>query len=372
MSVWGNPDGTCTTLALPPEAQPVDVSHGATVVGDGSPGSCTFAALSSAVSHGGIITFNCGPGPVTIAVTASLTPPTSNAYANDPPINTVIDGGGKITLDGGNAVRIISWVHEGSWRKNTDTLTLQHLRLINGKTTPMAAIPPCAPDGGISNTMCSQGFDDGEGGALLVRDGNLRVIDCSFEHNAAAQLGPDTGGGAIYITATSNPMFIVSSSFTNNTAANGGAIGMLWAGAFVFNSLFDGNGAVGMGANNNDPTQCTCMNNGQNQVGSGGNGGALYKDGSDSVDLTICGTQIRNNAANEFGAAVFLTADGSTARVVFDDCLLKNNTSPISYWNWCHGVSTDNPHMSGASNGSPSPVNTSFCDASGCTMTCST
>ena len=122
-----------------------------------------------------------------------------------------------------------------------------------------------------------------------MQDGNLRVIDCTFANNQAALLGPDTGGGAIYLYGTGSPSFIVQSTFQNNTASNAGAIGMLWAGAFIFNSLFEGNSAVGTGANNNDPTQCTCMNNGQNEIGSGGNGGAIYKDGGDGVNLTICG-----------------------------------------------------------------------------------
>ncbi len=367
----GNPNGSCTSISLPSEAQPADTSHPNTVVGTGTPASCTFAALASAVSEGGIITFNCGPGLVSIPVTASLTPPTSNAYANEAPINTVIDGGNRITLDGGHAVRIISWVHPGSWRINTDTLTLQHIRLINGKTTPIDAIPPCAPDGGISNTQCSQGYDDGQGGALYMQDGLLRVIDVTFANNQAALLGPDTGGGAIYLYGTANASYVVQSTFQSNTASNAGAIGMLWAGAFVFNSLFEGNSAVGTGANNNDPSQCTCMNNGQNQVGSGGNGGAIYKDGGDAVNLTICGTQIRSNSATEFGAAVFLTADGSSAKLVIYDSLLTSNSSPIGYWNWCDGVSTDNPHQSGSTSCSPSPVNSTFCDTAGnCTTSC--
>jgi hypothetical protein len=205
-----------------------------------------------------------------------------------------------------------------------------------------------------------------------MRDGILRIIDCTFEDNQAALLGPDTGGGAIYILGTAQPAYIVGSTFLNNKASNAGGVGMLWAGAFIFNSLFDGNSAVGMGANSNDPSKCTCMNNGQNEVGSGGNGGAIYKDGGDSTDLTICGTQIRNNAANEFGAAVFLTADGSTAKLVIYDSLMKDNASPIGYWQWCDGVSTDNPHTSGSSSGSPSPVNSTFCGSNGsCTLSCS-
>jgi hypothetical protein len=368
----GNPDGGCTTLPLPGEAQAVDTSQPTSVVGSGTAASCTFAALAAAVSQGGIVTFNCGDAPVTIPVTATLTPPTSNEYANQPPIHIVIDGGNKITLDGGNAVRIISWVHTGSWRVNEDTLTLQHLQLTNGKTTPTDAIPPCGPDGGISNALCSTGYDDGQGGALYMQDGNLRVIDCTFSNNQAALLGPDTGGGAIYLYGTGSPSYIVQSTFQNNTASNAGAIGMLWAGAFIFNSLFEGNSAVGTGANNNDASECTCINNGQNQVGSGGNGGAIYKDGGDGVNLTICGTQIRGNSATEFGAAVFLTADGSNAELIIDDSLLTDNPSPISYWNWCTGVSTDNPHASGSSTCSPSPINSTFCDTSGsCSMSCS-
>jgi hypothetical protein len=164
----------------------------------------------------------------------------------------------------------------------------------------------------------------------------------------------------------------VSSTFQGNKASNGGAVGLLWAGAFVIDSLFDGNSAVGTGANSSDATKCTCMNNGQNQIGSGGNGGALYKDGGDGAALTICGTQIRNSSANEFGSAVFLTADGSNAKIVLQDSLLKSNTSPISYWNWCPGVSTDNPHAAGSTTCSPSPVSTTFCDAMNkCSTTCS-
>jgi hypothetical protein len=254
---------------------------------------------------------------------------------------------------------------------NNDTLTLQHIRLVNGKTTPTEAIPPCAPDGGIPNTACSQGYDDGEGGALYMQDGQLLVIDVTFANNQAALLGPDTGGGAIYLYGTGKPAFIVQSTFQSNIASNAGAVGMLWAGVFIFNSLFDGNSAVGTGANNNEPSECTCINNGQNEVGSGGNGGAIYKDGGDNADLTICGTLIRNNSANEFGAAVFLTADGSTAKLIIDDSLLTNNSSPISYWNWCDGVSTDNPHESGSTTCSPSPVNSTFCDTQdNCTTSC--
>jgi hypothetical protein len=369
----GNPDGSCTTLTLPSEAQLADTSSPTTVVGTGTAASCTFDALDAAVTKGGIITFDCGPDPVTIPVTATLTPPTSNEYAKQPSIDIVIDGGNEVTLDGGGSVRILSWIHSGSWRVNQDTLTIQRIRFVNGKTTPTEKIPACPASGSIPNTACSTGYDDGQGGAIDMQDGNLRVIDSIFENNTAALLGPDTGGGAIYLYGTGSPSYIVHSSFLNNTASNAGGVGMLWAGAFIFNSLFEGNTAVGTGANDNDATQCTCSNMGNNnQIGSGGNGGAIYKDGGDGVNLTICGTEIKGNSSNEFGPAVFLTADGSAAQLVIDDCTITNNTTGNPVWQWCTGVSTDNPHGSSATS-SPSPVQTTFCDPSGanCTMTCS-
>jgi hypothetical protein len=206
--------------------------------------------------------------------------------------------------------------------------------------------------------------------------GNLRVIDSIFDSNQAALLGPDTGGGAIYLLGTGSPSYIMHSSFLNNTASNAGGVGMLWAGLYIIDSLFEGNTAVGTGANNVDKTMCTCSNMGNNnQTGSGGNGGAIYKDGGDGMALTICGTEIKSNWANEFGPAVFLTADGSGAQLILDDSTLTENPSKMEngVWQWCTGVSTDNPHMSGSSTGSPSPVQTKFCDSTGgsCTMTCS-
>jgi hypothetical protein len=354
---------------LPAEAQPVDTSNPTTVVGTGTAASCTYAKLASAVAAGGIITFNCGDAPVTIPSTATLTPPVSNAYANEPSVDTVIDGGNKITLDGGSAIRILSFVHTGSWLNNNDSLTLQHIVFANGKATGTDLIPVCTQ---TPNTECSTGYFDGQGGALNMRDGQLRVIDATFINNQAALLGPDTGGGAIYIFGTAHLAYIVSSTFQNNTASNAGAIGMLWAGAYIFNSLFEGNSAVGHGANGSDASKCACIiNDGQNQFGSGGNGAAIYKDGGDGQDVTICGTQIRNNSANEHGAAVFLTANGSGAKLVIYDSLMTNNANPYTYWQWCVGVSTDNPYASSCDTCSPSPVNSNFCNTNGnCTSIC--
>src|SRR5437879_1630004 len=61
----GTPDGRCD---VPPDARAEDVSSPRTVVGDGTPASCTGAAFVDAVAKGGVITFACGPAPLTITL----------------------------------------------------------------------------------------------------------------------------------------------------------------------------------------------------------------------------------------------------------------------------------------------------------------
>jgi hypothetical protein len=280
-------------------------------VGTGAAASCTFSALQAAVAKAGIITFDCGTAPVTIAVTSTLALVTTK--------DTVIDGGNRVTLDGGGAVQILRF-DSANWQATETRLTLQHVSLANGKATPTQAIPT-AP------APCSQGWDDGQGGALFMRDGNLTVIDAFFTNNQAAPLGPDTGGGAIYVEGSKHGMLIVSSTFTGNAASNGGAVGGLFCEEDVYDSLFTGNKAIGHDANNNDPSKCSVMNNGQNEIGSGGNGGALYSDGN-SVNVVLCGDEIDDNAAgvNAFGGGLFFTSNNMAGTLTITDTTMQGNT----------------------------------------------
>ncbi|HTB77010.1 MAG TPA: hypothetical protein VK762_27385 [Polyangiaceae bacterium] len=288
------PTGRCT-LAIPARGQAADTSNPTTVVGTGTAASCDFGHLQSAVTKGGVVTFNCGSAPATIKVTGTLNVPTTK--------NTVIDGGHLVTLDGGGSTQILSF-NSANWQNNENSLTVQYITLTNAKMTGTMAIP-AAPQ-----PACSQGWDDGQGGAIYMRDGNLNVIDSIFTNNQAAPLGPDTGGGAIYVQGSKHGTVIVGSVFTGNSAANGGAVGGLFNELDVYDSTFMGNKAVGHDANNDDMSMCTVMNNGQYEVGSGGNGGALYSDGN-SVNVVLCGDDIEGNAAgmNAFGGGLFFTSN---------------------------------------------------------------
>ena len=307
----GNPDGKCTNLTVPPEGKAADVSKPTAVIGSGTPASCTFAALSAAVAAGGVITFNCGAAPVTIPVTATMTLPTAK--------NTVIDGGRLVTLDGGGKTQMLRF-DSPDFQKNETRVVLQHLRMINGFVPGSKPIPQ-AP------APCSQGFNDGEGGAIYMRDGNLSVIDCIFENNKAAPVGPDVAGGAIRMLGSKHGVVIVGSTFLGNSASNGAGVGCLFSELDVYDSYLDGHTATGHDANNNDPQKCAVMNNGQNEIGSGGNGGALYSDGN-SVNVVLCGDKITNNHAgtNAFGGGLFFTSNNFGGTLTIADTNIASNT----------------------------------------------
>lgn len=53
------PAGTQTLVDVPTEALPEDTSTPDTVVGNGTPDSCTSESFVDAVWNGGVITFDC-------------------------------------------------------------------------------------------------------------------------------------------------------------------------------------------------------------------------------------------------------------------------------------------------------------------------
>src|SRR6185312_10048964 len=111
----GNPDGHA---AVPSAGQAVDTSHPDHVIGNGTPASCTSAAVVAAVAAGGVITFSCGPSPVTITMTGTATVGTGSHLV-------VVDGGGKVTLSGGGKTEILSM--NAGWQQQWPQLVVQNL-----------------------------------------------------------------------------------------------------------------------------------------------------------------------------------------------------------------------------------------------------
>ncbi len=177
------------------------------VVGDGTPGSCTEAALNAVLENGGPVTFNCGGAPLTITVT----------QAKLITKETIIDGGGLITLSGGGQTHVLE--------NDSPLLTLRNLTIANGYTT-------------------------GNGGGVYSRwKANLTIENCTFTTNTSvnAVYDNDSGGGAVYLH--SGLLTITSSRFINNRAENssGGAVHILFGNAEITDTIFEDNHAGGYG-----------------------------------------------------------------------------------------------------------------------------
>jgi hypothetical protein len=298
----GNPDGKCT---VPAEAQAENSSSPRTVVGAGTPASCTGAAFVDAVARGGVITFNCGPDPVTITLT------TTAKIVNNTGPKIVIDGGGKVTLSGGGKVRILYqntcdknqiWTSADCNNQETPALTLQNLSFVDGNAKGLEL-----------------GGNEGGGGAVYVRGGRFKVVSSRFFGNVCDDLGSDVGGGAIRVldfptgTSEGRPVYLVNTTFGGkpgygNHCANGGAISSIGTSYTIFNSLFTDNEAVGHGAN----------------AGQGGNGGAVYNDGN-TFALSLCGDHFERDHANEGGSAIFYVSNNRTGAFTIRDSVLTGN-----------------------------------------------
>jgi hypothetical protein len=297
--------GSPSLSVCTPPVTAFDISSPTTVVGTGSAASCTEAAFTAALKSGGTVVFDCG-GAATIPITSE------KAVRID--VDTIIDGAGEITLDGQGLTRLLSFTGT-NFRVTMTKLVLQRITLTGGKATGTETFPPAQPP-------CSQGFKNGGGGAVLVQDGVLIVIDSSFTNNQSASPGPDVAGGAIYVIGSASTT-IVGSRFTGNSGSNGGAIGSLFSDLTLVNDVFEGNHATGSGANSVNTT-CPLVN-GQRETGSGGNGGAVCIDGGETFTVNVCGCVFSQNRSGALGGGLFRTPDLGQAGIVFDRSTLDGN-----------------------------------------------
>lgn len=294
------PAATCD---VPSEAAPADVSKPTTVVGTGTPASCTSSAFVAAVEKGGIVTFDCGSAPTTITLDR-----TARVF-NDKAQRTVIDGGNKVTLSGGGKVRILYqntcdqnlvWTTEHCDNQEFPQLTVQNLTFENGN---------------------AKGSGEG-GGAIYASGGRVKVINSRFYGNACDDTGPSVGGGALRILQQYNglPAYVVNSTFggdqpRGNVCSNGGAVSGLGVSLKVVNSAFSYNRAIGRGAS---PAAAGTPG--------GGSGGAIFANGN-NIALDLCGARIDHNDANEGGGALFFVSNDRSGSVTLDRSTLELNKS---------------------------------------------
>jgi predicted outer membrane repeat protein len=237
-------------------------------VGTGAPTSCTADALRKAVTAGGYVTFSCGDGPVTITVPSAL----------QVGRETVVDGEGRITLDGGGTSQVFVV---------TSKLSVRNLRIVKGKA------PTDQSGGAVSGGWRS----------------SVEVIGCTFEDNTAGHFG-----GAVAV-GTGSSLVVVESRFMRNHSGYGGAIYSLWSPLRVVDSEFADNS--------------TFVNSGGGAIGTDGALDPAYRNpqnGNDTVGGTveICGSRFRNNSAQGAGGAAFLWVYPPD-RIIIDRCTVEGN-----------------------------------------------
>ena len=277
--------------AICPAPPPVNMA-GAATFGNGTPGSCTQAALQTLIDAGGKITCNCGPSAFTLRLSNSLTVPNKEV---------VIDGVNRLTISGEGKVRIFDKAAAAD--DNVTLLALQNMTLRDGLAV-------------------DNGTNDRFGGAAIrgQANGKLQVINVSFINNVGPVLQPD-GCGAVHTVVYDDVLF-AGCTFTSNRGANGGAVGTIGSSQRFINCVFEDNKATGTGGTGTSPT------------GFGGIGGALYVDGIDqngaNNTMGLCGCQFRRNTANTEGGAaalIFYEKKGSTATI--DRCTFENSTVSV-------------------------------------------
>jgi hypothetical protein len=267
-------------------------------VGRGTASSCTSAAVVAAVRAGGIIRFSCGPKPVTIRMTT-----TAKVMNTSPEV--VLDGGGLVTLSGEGRRRIL-------YMDTCDRAQVWTTSHCQDQASPRLVIQNVAFRDGDSS---GQLFDGGGGGAVFDRGGRLRIVNSVFAGNRCEPDGPDIGGGAVRALSQYHglPVYVVRSRFAGNVCSNGGALSSIGVSWTLLNSRLVANRAIGHGANPAQPG-----------TPGGGSGGAIYNDGN-AMALSIAGSLLVGNHANEGGGAIFFVSNDHTGTMAITASTLEGN-----------------------------------------------
>lgn len=232
----------------------------ATVVGNGTPESCTSLVLRRAIATGGSIRFSCGPAPVIIdfdrctTVAANLTLEGNGLVTLrsvdecDAARFFTVATTGVLTLDGVTLVEAA-----GTAIRNDGTLVITDSMLVGNGA--LATDPPTSVNGGainsngtlsVTNSAFVNNRTTGKGGAIFASPAaKTTILNTTFVGNAA------NSGGALFMSKG----FVVNGTFARNrAAADGGAFSnprLAGPGVTVRNSLIVAN------ASGDDTGNCT-------------------------------------------------------------------------------------------------------------------
>ena len=310
----------------------------ARIVGDGTAGSCTEAALRTAVLAGGKIAFNCGAAEKTITFTSFM--------QSDKDFD--IDGAGKVVLSGGGTTRLFN-----GW--NSKTMTFRNLTIRDGYFN--AASP-------------GAGNEQGAGAIHTNFRGGIIADNVKFLNNVSidAKTGPnksERNGGAVS-THESPVAIFYNTVFDSNSGHLGSALNNLLTNLDVINSSVLNNrldqegfggaiysdGALRTYANPNSPNTSSFTSNGTvNVCGSvidgntGGYTGALYTCGYANDQTTVDRSVINGNSTGDVtgvanGGGITAQCNG---RLLVKNSTISNNSAK-GYGGGINVGTPDNPN----------------------------
>ncbi len=295
-------------------------AHASTILVTDCTSNGVLVALNFA-GDGDVLVFACTPAAKTIVMTGT-------AVISRP---LTLDGGGTITLSGGDKVPILS-INAGG------ALTLTNIRLTDGSAGTSGGALSLS-DGAsalvsstifIGNVVSATGFTSG---GAIYSHGTLRVVNSQFFSNTANASFGSGSGGAIYssgILTVENSLFsandadfggairtsfglnldIRNSTFAGNSASIFGGAMYLLGPSTIRRSVFMQNNAASSGAIESQPSfgasaliaESTFFSN------TAHTGGAMRVLGPTTLDQLV----FQGNYAAEFGGGALLNGDRAT------------------------------------------------------------
>jgi hypothetical protein len=231
----------------------------------------------------------------------------------------------------------------------TDTFTMTASRIFNTSVAPAGAMIL------LQNLALTNGKVTGNGGAILVQDEFLRLVNCSVTNSTASSSGgaihvttggslliedstlngnkSSGGGGAINIGGAANLVIRESSITANNATNGGGAISAVFNGTILLeNSTLAGNtaafgGAIEhiMGKSTDSLTirNCTISGNTASQSG----GGVTFGSLQGGLFLIQNSTITANKSTSGSGGGLSQISGGQPVTIVVASSIISGNTS---------------------------------------------
>ena len=213
----------------------------------------------------------------------------------------------------------------------------------------------------INDTTFKKNNSTGYGGAIDVTTGGTGNVTINLDNTTFNGNKSKSDGGAIAYEKGNITSNIINSTFTNNTANNGGAIYNFFNSTMtISNSSFEDNTTLGYGGAIANFGELTLENTSFKNNNSDTNGGAIYNSnnltikatGGNEVEITdnkAISEESTNGIHN--GGYLYLTAD-NTSSITFNDniggygniYITDENTGTINFNN---KISTQSIHLNG-------------------------